>query len=46
MFYILAFCTPYGNRIRISALKGLRPKPLDEGSIFFVGGEGFEPPNS
>src|SRR6516225_8853426 len=26
---------PYGNRTRVSALRGPRPRPLDEGSVRF-----------
>lgn len=25
--------TPYGNRTRVSAVKGQRPRPLDEGRV-------------
>ncbi len=31
-FLLGAKCSPNGNRTRISALRGLRPKPLDDGA--------------
>ena len=35
--------TQYGNRTRLSALKGQRPQPIDELSINLVENIGFEP---
>ena len=39
---------PAGFEPAISALRGLRPRPLDDGAVscFLVGGIGFEPMTS
>lgn len=37
MRFKLLLGTQYGNRTRLSALKGQRPKPIDELSIKFWG---------
>ena len=44
---ILKFGTRYGSRTRLSALKGQRPKPIDEPSkLFGIPGETRTPTNS
>ena len=30
----VTFCSPYGNRTRLLSVKGICPKPIDEGTIF------------
>lgn len=35
-----------GNRTRVSALRGRRPRPLDYGAMKLAGEEGFEPSQS
>jgi hypothetical protein len=37
---------PAGFEPAISALRGLRPRPLDDGATFLVGGVGVEPTTS
>ncbi len=37
---------PAGFEPAISALRGLRPRPLDDGAAYLVGGIGFEPMTS
>jgi hypothetical protein len=37
---------PAGFEPAISALRGLRPRPLDDGAALLVGGVGFEPTTS
>ena len=43
-----SWCSAYGNRTRVSAVRGPRPRPLDESAILFPYIEaeagGFEPP--
>ena len=41
-----AVVAPAGFEPAISALRGLRPRPLDDGAALLVGGVGFEPTTS
>ncbi len=42
----LAVVAPAGFEPAISALRGLRPRPLDDGATYLVGGVGVEPTTS
>ena len=42
----IARVAPAGFEPAISALRGLRPRPLDDGATFLVGGVGVEPTTS
>ena len=34
---------PNGSRTRVSGVRGQRPRPLDDGTLYMAGERGFEP---